>query len=220
MGKIKDPVSGFSHLLGMVAGIVGLVFLIIYSVKYGESAYIIVSFTIFGASLVLLYAASSIYHLLSLSKKADTILRKLDHIMIYFLIAGTYTPICLGPLRGGWGWSIFGVVWGLAILGLFLTIFWIKAPRWLTTGIYLGMGWLVLIAIYPMIVIFNELNAFSSLAWLLAGGIFYSVGAVIYGLKWPKLKNKHFGFHEIFHIFILLGSLCHFWFIFNYILYI
>ena len=139
-------------------------------------------------------------------------------LMIYFLIAGTYTPICLGPLRGGWGWSIFGVVWGLAILGLFLTIFWIKAPRWLTTGIYLGMGWIVIIAIYPIIVIFRDLNALGSLLWLLAGGIFYTIGGILYGLKWPKLKNKYFSFHEIFHIFIMLGSFCHFWFIFRYIL--
>ena len=99
-------------------------------------------------------------------------------------------------------------------------MFWINAPRWLTTGIYLGMGWLVLVAIYPLIITFNDLNALSSLWWLVAGGLSYTIGAVIYGLKWPKLENKYFGFHEIFHIFILLGSLCHFWFIFRYVLWL
>ena len=115
MKKIKDPVSGFSHLLGMFLSIAGLVLLIITAAHDGNGAYDIVSFTIFGTSLILLYAASSFYHLLNLSEKADTLLKKIDHIMIYILIAGTYTPVCLGPMRGGWGWSIFGVVWGLAI---------------------------------------------------------------------------------------------------------
>ena len=220
MAKIKDPVSGFSHLIGMIASIVGLVFLIVFAVKYGEGTYDVVSFSIFGTGLIFLYAASSFYHLLNLKEKATAVLRRIDHIMIYILIAATYTPICLGPLRGGLGWSIFGVVWGLAIVGLFLTIFWLHAPRWIRTGLYLTMGWIAIIVIYPMIIKFQELGAFASLIWLLAGGLFYTIGAVIYGLKWPKLKNKLFSFHEIFHIFILLGSLCHFWFIFRYVLYI
>lgn len=203
MKKIKDPISGITHLVGAAASIVGLVFLIIWAVKYGEGPLDVVSFTIFGAGLILLYTASSIYHLCNVSEKASTVLRKLDHIMIYILIAATYTPMTLGPLRGGWGWSIFGVVWGLAILGLFLTIFWIKAPRWLTTGIYLSMGWIVIIAVYPMFTTFASLNYAHTLLWLLAGGIFYTVGAVIYGLKWPHFKNKYFGFHELFHLFIM-----------------
>jgi len=221
MKKIKDPVSGFTHLAGMIASIVGLVFLIIFAAKYSnDKAYDVVSFTLFGTFLVLLYAASSFYHLLNLKEKATIILKKIDHAMIYFVIAAGYAPVCLGPLRGAWGWSIFGVVWGLAFAGLFLTIFWIKAPRWLTTGIYLFMGWIAVIAIYPMIIKFIELGAFSSLFWLLLGGIFYTIGGVIYGLKWPKLKNKHFSFHEIFHIFVLLGSLCHYWFVIGHLLWI
>ena len=158
--------------------------------------------------------------MLDLNEKTMTLLKKIDHVMIYFLIAGTYTPIVLGPLRGPWGWSIFGIIWALAIAGMFLTLFWINAPRWLTTGIYLGMGWFAILVIYPIILTFRDLEALSSLWWLLAGGIFYSIGAVIYGLKWPKFTNKHFGFHEIFHIFILLGSACQFWFIFNYVLHL
>lgn len=221
MKKIKDPVSGITHLIGGFASIAALVLLIVFAAIYSnEKGWDITSFSIFGVSLILLYFCSANYHLFKVNQKAERILRKLDHIMIYILIAGTYTPVCLGPLRGGWGWSIFGVIWGLAIFGLFLTIFWINAPRWLTTGIYLGMGWMVIIAIYPMIVTFKELNSLYSLFWLLAGGIFYTIGAILYGLKWPKLKNKYFGFHEIFHIFIMLGSFCHFWFIFKYVLYI
>lgn len=221
MKKIKDPISGFSHLFGAICSIIGLVFLIIMAAtQSSEKGWDIVSFTIFGTSLILLYTFSSLYHLLNVGQKASTILRKFDHIMIYILIASTYTPICLGPLRGGWGWSIFGVVWALAILGIILTAVWLKAPRWLTTTIYLIMGWTVLIAIYPMITIFHQLGQFSSLIWLLLGGIFYTIGAIIYGLKWPNLKNKYFGFHEIFHIFVLVGSLFHYWFIIRYVLYI
>ncbi len=220
MTKIKDPISFLSHAIGAVLSVVGLVFLIIYSALYGEGAWDIVSFTIFGASLILLYTFSSLYHLLNLKESGTKLFRKFDHIMIYIFIASSYTPICLGPLRGGWGWSIFGVIWGLAIFGVFLTIFWLNAPRWLTTGLYLAMGWTVIIATYPLITTFISLHAFSSLIWLLVGGIFYTIGGICYGLKWPKLKNKYFGFHELFHIFILLGSLCHFIFIFCYLLYI
>lgn len=218
MKKVKDPVSGFSHLLGAIASIVGLVFLIIWAAKYGEGAWDVVSFTIFGVSMFLLYVCSANYHLFNVGEKATRVLRKLDHIMIYILIAGTYTPICLGPLRGGWGWSIFGVVWGIALLGVFLTIFYLKAQRWITTGLYLAMGWLVVIATYPMIVTFSQAGMLYSLWWLLAGGLLYTIGAIIYALKWPPLKNKYFGFHEIFHIFILLGSFCLYWFIIRYVL--
>lgn len=220
MKKIKDPVSGFSHLIGMVLSIAGLVLLIINAVRFGEGAWDIVTFTIFGVALVLLYLFSSLYHLLNLGETGTRVFKKFDHIMIYILIAATYTPICLGPLRGPWGWSIFGVVWGLALFGTILSAIWIKAPRWLTTSIYIAMGWLVVVMVYPLIKTFNELNALSSLLWLLAGGIFYTIGGIIYGLKKAPFTTKHFGFHEIFHIFVMLGSFCQFWFVFHYLLYI
>ncbi len=218
--KIKDPVSGFSHLIGMGLSIAGLVLLIIQAAKYGEGAWDIVTFTIFGSILVLMYLFSSLYHLLNLGETGTRVFRKFDHIMIYLVIAATYTPICLGPLRGPWGWSIFGIVWGLAILGTILTAIWIKAPRWLTTTIYIAMGWLVIVMLYPLLSTFKRLNALSSLWWLLAGGIFYTIGGIIYGLKKAPFTTKHFGFHEIFHIFVMLGSFCQFWFIFHYLLYI
>ncbi len=220
MKKIKDPVSGFSHLIGMLLAIAGLVLLIIQSVRYGEGAWDIVTFTIFGAILVLMYLFSSLYHLLNLGETGTRVFKKFDHIMIYLVIAATYTPICLGPLRGPWGWSIFGVVWGLAVLGTILTAIWIKAPRWLTTTIYIAMGWLVIVMLYPLLTTFQRLNALPSLLWLLAGGIFYTIGGIIYGLKKAPFTTKHFGFHEIFHIFVMLGSFCQFWFIFHYLLYI
>lgn len=187
---------------------------------YGEGAWDIVSYTIFGVGLVLLYTFSSLYHLLNLGERGTRVFKKFDHIMIYILIAASYTPICLGPLRGPWGWSIFGVVWGLALFGTILTAVWIKAPRWLTTCIYIAMGWLVIIMVYPLIKTFNELNALSSLWWLLIGGIFYTIGGIIYGTKKFPFTTKYFGFHEIFHIFVMLGSFCQFWFVFRYLLYI
>ncbi len=223
MAKVKDPVSGGTHALGAVASIVGLVFLIIWAARFGEGAWDVVSFTIFGVGLLLLYTFSALYHLLNLKQKGTNVMRKFDHIMIYVLIASTYTPIALGPLRelGGWGWSVFGVTWGLAIAGIVLTAVWLEAPRWLTTSIYIGMGWVVLVAIAPMLQVFlnaTTINGVEALLWLLAGGVFYTIGGVIYGLKWPKIDNKYFGFHEIFHIFVMLGSLCHYWFVIRYVL--
>lgn len=220
MKKIKDPVSGISHLIGAVLSVIGLVFLIVYSAKYGEGAWDVVSFTIFGMGLILLYTFSTLYHMLNIGERGTRVFRKFDHMMIYVLIAASYTPICLGPIRGPWGFSILGVVWGLAILGIILTAVWLQAPRWLTTSIYIAMGWLVIVMAYPLLTTFKELNALYSLIWLLIGGIFYTIGGVIYGLKKAPFTTKHFGFHEIFHIFVLFGSICQYWFIFRYLLYI
>lgn len=220
MAKVKDPVSGFSHLIGAALSLVGLVLLIVYAALYGEGAWDVVTFTIFGVGLLLLYTFSTLYHLLNLGEKGTRVFRKFDHIMIYVLIASSYTPICLGPLRGPWGWSTFGAVWGIAVIGIVLTAVWIKAPRWLTTTIYIAMGWLVVIMAYPLIKTFSELNALHSLWWLLIGGIFYTIGGIIYGIKKAPFTTKHFGFHEIFHIFVMLGSFCQFWFVFRYLLYI
>ena len=218
MAKVRDLVSGLTHCIGAALSLVGLVLLIVFSAIYGN-AYHVVSFTIFGVGLFLLYLFSTLYHWLNTSEKGITVFRKFDHIMIYILIAASYTPICLVPLRGPWGWTIFGIIWGLAVLGTILTAVWIKAPRFITTTIYLIMGWAVVIAAYPLIQVFKEANNFGSLIWLLAGGIFYTIGGIIYGLKVPKTKWKGFGFHEIFHIFVMLGSACHYWFILRYVLF-
>lgn len=217
MAKVRDLVSGLTHCIGAVLSLAGLVVLIVFASLKGD-AFDIVSFTIFGVGLFLLYLFSTLYHWLNISEKGLTVFKKFDHIMIYILIAASYTPICLGPLRGAWGWSIFGIIWGFAVLGTILTAVWIKAPRVLTTSIYISMGWTVLIAIFPLIKTFNNAGMLYSLLWLLLGGIFYTIGGIIYGLKWPKLNFKHFGFHEIFHIFVMLGSACHYWFMLRYVL--
>lgn len=215
MAKVREFANGLTHCIGAGLSLIGLVILIIFAAIWGDS-YDVVSFTIFGVGLFLLYLFSTLYHWLNISEKGIRVFRKFDHIMIYILIAASYTPVCLGPLRGPWGWSIFGVIWGFAILGTIFSSIWIKAPRILTTTIYLIMGWTVLIAIYPLIKVFAEANLAYSLIWLLAGGTLYTIGGIIYSLKKPNFR--HFGFHEIFHIFVLLGSACHYWFILHYVL--
>lgn len=209
--------SGLTHCIGAVLSLAGLVVLICFATIFGDS-YDIVSFTIFGITLILMYLFSTLYHWLNISEKGIKVFKKLDHIMIYVLIAGSYTPVCLGPLRGPWGWSIFGVVWTLAIFGTILSSIWISAPRGLTTSIYIGMGWLALLLVRPLIIVFNNNGLLYSLWWLVLGGIFYTIGGIIYGLKIPKTKFKQFGFHEIFHIFVMLGSFCHYWFVLNYVI--
>lgn len=213
--KIKDSFSGFSHLAGAVLSVAGLFLLVRYALENG-TVWHIVSFSIFGTSLILLYTASSLYHLLTVSEKGTKILRKIDHMMIYVLIAGTYTPVCLIPLRGGWGWSILISIWGIAMAGIILKVLWFNVPRWLYTFFYLLMGWLIVIAFIPLV----KTMPAAAIFWLVAGGLLYTTGAIIYGTKWPKLKLKGFGFHEVFHIFVLYGSFCHFWMMFRYIVYL
>lgn len=217
MAKLRDPLSGLTHCIAAGLSLVGLVILIVFAAIWGN-AYHVVSFTIFGIALVLLYLFSTLYHWLNISERGISIFRKFDHIMIYILIAGSYTPVCLTALRGPWGWTIFGLIWGFAVLGTLLSAIWIKAPRALTTTIYLMMGWTVLIALYPLVNAFKEANLLYSLWWLVVGGIFYTIGGIIYGLKIPKKKLGPWGFHEIFHVFIMLGSICHYWFILHYLL--
>ena len=211
--KLREPVSGLTHLAGFLLSVAALVLLITYAAMQGTPWHI-VAFAIFGTSLILLYGASSLYHLLPLSPRGINILRRLDHIMIFVLIAGTYTPVCLVPLRGAWGWSLFGVIWGIAISGIFLSLYWINAPRWLSTLIYLIMGWLIIIAFYPLV----QTIPIGGVVWFVLGGLFYSAGAIIYGLKRPNPFPGVFGFHEIWHLFVMAGSFCHFWAMLRYVL--
>lgn len=211
---VKDPVSGFSHLFGAMLSIAALAVLVTLS-AYNATVWHVVSFSIYGASMILLYLASAAYHIFNLGEKGTRILKKVDHTMIFMMIAGTYTPFCLIPLRGGWGWSIFGVVWGLAILGIFFKLFFIYAPRWLSTAIYIVMGWISIIAIYPIVM---NIPA-GGVAWLVGGGLMYTVGAVIYAKKKPNF-SKNFGFHELWHFFVLGGSFCHFMVMIKYVLWI
>ncbi|MGV8982242.1 PAQR family membrane homeostasis protein TrhA [Clostridium sp.] len=215
LSKFREPISSLTHLLGAILSTIGLILLIKYSLNTGNS-YNTIILAVFGISSVLLYCASSIYHKCTSSKKAIKVLRRVDHSMIYVLIAGTYTPICLIALKGPLGTVLFLAIWFLAFIGIILKIVWFDAPRWLSTGFYILLGWISVVAIVPII----KAISLGGFMWLLAGGLFYTVGGVIYATKWPKINLKLFGFHEIFHIFIMLGSLCHFVLMFKYIIYI
>lgn len=209
--KDRDPYDGLrrwsalTHGLGILLAILGTVLLLVHTHNLDGSVWHYVTFAIYGGTMIELYTASTLYHSVNTTVRGRVALKKLDHVSIYFLIAGTYTPICLVPLRGPWGWSLFGIIWGLALLGTVLSLVWIHSPRWVTAGIYLFMGWLAIFAIYPL----SQVLALRGLFWLLLGGVLYTIGGVMYALKWPGRGNPKFGCHEIFHVFILLGSVCH-----------
>ncbi|SDL07489.1 hemolysin III [Maridesulfovibrio ferrireducens] len=209
---IRDPMNGLTHFIGFCLAIVGLKMLLDISIDPTNVMHV-VTFSVFGVGMILLYLASTLYHWLPLSEKGIRYLRKIDHSMIFIYIAATYTPICLIGLKGVWGWSIFGCVWAMAVGGIITKFFWLHAPRWLSTGFYLAMGWAAIIAIWPLI----QALQIGALLWLLAGGILYSIGAVIYALKRPDPWPGILGFHEIFHLFVMAGSFCHFWVMYEYL---
>ena len=215
LSKFREPISSLTHLLGAFLSLLGLILLIKYSLDT-SNVYNTITLAVFGVSSILLYSASSTYHQCLSSEKVIKILRRVDHSMIYVLIAGTYTPICLIALKGKIGTFLFLGVWLLAFIGILLKIIWFDAHRWLYTGFYILMGWISVFAIVPII----RAVSVGGFMWLLAGGLFYTIGAVIYATKRPKINLKFFGFHEIFHIFIMLGSLCHYILMFKYIMYL
>ncbi len=163
----------------------------------------------------MLYAASTIYHSLNVSDKLHTLLRKIDHMMIFVLIAGSYTPICLIVLDNFTGRLLLSLVWGIAILGIAIKFLWIGCPKWFSSTLYIAMGWICLIAFTQ---IFNALSR-PAFLWLLIGGVIYTIGGIIYALKLPifNARHKNFGSHEVFHLFVMGGSFCHFILMFNYI---
>jgi hemolysin III len=211
--QLRDPISGFTHFAGFLLSFVALIFMEMSAVSHGTTRHIISS-AVFGISLILLYGASSMYHLLPYSPRGSTILRRIDHAMIFILIAGTYTPICLIPLYGLWGWWLLSIIWCMAIAGIFQAVFWLHAPRWFTTSIYLFMGWIVIVVFYPLV---QSLPS-GALIWFILGGLSYTVGAILYARKRPNPFPGIFGFHEIWHILVLIGSSCHLWAIFKYVL--
>ncbi|HYF91267.1 MAG TPA: hemolysin III family protein [Symbiobacteriaceae bacterium] len=207
IARIKDPVSALTHWAGAALAVAGLAALVLDGARNG-TVWHVVSYAVYGASLIMLYTASAVYHTVpeTGTGRLNRVLRKLDHMMIFVLIAGTYTPFCLVPLRGPWGWGLFGAIWGCAVSGLVLKLFWMNAPRRLSTVIYVVMGWLVVVATYPLLKSVSPVG----LLWLLAGGLFYTVGAALYATKWPKLWPGVFGFHEVWHLFVMAGSFSHF----------
>ena len=209
--QVKDPMSAFTHFIGFLAVIPVFICLL----NMAETKLQVIGFTIFGISLLLLYGASTIYHTLKLSAEKTALLRRIDHMMIFVLIAGTYTPVCLVTLAGKWGTILLTAIWGIAIAGVFMKIFWMGAPRWLSTTIYVVMGWLSITAFVPLL----KAVGFGGFGMLLGGGIAYTVGALIYALKKPNFSFlKSFGFHEIFHVFVMIGSGFHIAFMFLYVL--
>lgn len=213
MLKMKEPVNTLTHLSGALLSVVALVVMILKGVGNSNPLQIL-SASVFGVSLLALYTASTVYHWVPSSERLNGILRRIDHSMIYVLIAGTYTPICLLALKGVLGWSLFGTVWTLALIGIILKIVWFQAPRWLYTAFYLILGWMSVFFIVPL---YKSLPL-QGFVWLIVGGLLYSVGAVVYGTKSEKLRISVFGFHEIFHLFILGGSLAHYIMIERYVL--
>jgi len=199
----REPVNGLTHLAAAVLALVGLVVLLI--VGWGSPTKI-ASLSIYGVSLVLLFSASATYHLVKARPQIILILRKLDHSAIYLLIAGTYTPICFNMLSGFWKWGMLGIVWGLALVGIGVKIFIIQAPRGLTAGIYVAMGWLAVLGVREMLAVLPA----GLLWWMLAGGLIFTLGAVVYATKKPDFFPGVFGFHEVWHIFVILGALAHY----------
>lgn len=208
--RAKEPFNSYSHFLGVVLSIAALVTLVVQS---GRDSWSAVAFAIYGLSLVLLYTASTLYHWLPLSPRADDLMRRFDHIAIFGLIAGSYTPVCLVSLRGGWGWTIFSIVWGIAIAGVVLKLAFEHLPNAVSAGLYVAMGWVAVVAVAPLTRAFST----EALMWLLGGGIAYTVGAIIYAAERPDPYPQVFGHHEIFHVFVLAGSALHFVFMARFV---
>ena len=205
--RIKDPGSAITHFIGMVMAAIASVPLLIKAAHQPDSVYII-AMSVYAASLILLYAASTTYHTFDISERVNKLLKKIDHMMISVLIAGSYTPVCLIVLKGRLGIILLSIVWAIAIAGILIKAFWVYCPKWVSSVLYIGMGWTCVLAFTQLL---NNLSP-AAFGWLLAGGIIYTVGGVIYALKLPLFNSRHknFGSHEIFHLFVMAGSACHF----------
>lgn len=204
---IKEPGSAITHFIGMLMAIFAAVPLLIKAAHEPSRIYVI-SLAVYSVSMILLYAASTTYHTFDISAKINTILKKWDHMMISVLIAGSYTPICLLVLKGKTGLILLAIVWSFAIVGILIKAFWVYCPKWVSSILYIGMGWTCVLAFTQIL---NSMSR-TSFIWLLTGGIIYTVGGIIYALKLPIFNSKHknFGSHEIFHLFVMAGSACHF----------
>ena len=211
---MREPINGLTHLGGAVFAFVGLLALVIKASLERGAPLAIVAAIIFGVSMMALYAVSATYHMVLASDRAIAIWRRLDHSMIYLLIAGSYAPFCLVSLNGPTGWVLFSIVMLIAVSGITFKLVWFNSPRWLSTTLYIGMGWIMVFAITPLAQVLSPLG----IGLLFLGGIFYTIGGIIYGLKPRILSFKHLGFHEIFHIFVLLGSLAHFLCVYFFVL--
>ncbi len=211
---IREPGSAITHFIGMMMAIFAAIPLL---VKAGLSSrsMSLGAMTVFIASMILLYGASATYHSVNLTGKALRIFRKLDHMMIFVLIAGSYTPVCLIVLGGNLGYALLALVWGIALAGMIIKACWITCPKWFSSIIYIAMGWVCVLVFGRLL----DTLAPAAFLWLLAGGLLYTVGGVIYALKLPIFNSRHkdFGSHEVFHLFVMAGSICHFIFMYTYV---
>ena len=205
--KIKDPGSALTHFIAMLTAMVAATPLLIKAASVPGTMHI-KALSIFIVSMILLYAASTVYHTFDISEHVNKLLRKIDHMMIFILIAGTYTPVCLIVLGNRSGYRMLSLVWGIAIVGIIINALWINCPKWFSSLVYIAMGWICVLAFRQIVLALPK----SAFLWLLTGGLIYTAGGIIYALKLPifNATHKNFGSHEIFHLFVMGGSLCHY----------
>jgi len=201
--KLREPVNSLTHWAGAILGVIGLIALLI--IGWSTPAKI-VSLLIYGLSLIAMFSASATYHMVQVKDKVLEIFRKIDHSAIFLLIAGTYTPFCVNAFTGFWKWGMLSIVWSLAVIGIGVKIFYIGAPRWVNAGIYVLMGWMSVASAGQML---SQLPTWV-FVWMIVGGVIYTLGAVVYATKIFNFKPGVFGFHEVWHIFVLLAAAAHF----------
>ncbi len=211
---IREPGSAITHFIAMMLAVFAAVPLLVKAgLSSGDQNFI--AMLIFISSMILLYGASATYHTVNLTGKRLHIFKKIDHMMIFVLIAGSYTPVCLLVLGGELGLQLLAVVWGIALVGIAIKACWVTCPKWFSSMIYIAMGW---VCVFVFGQLWSTLPT-AAFLWLLAGGIIYTIGGVIYALKLPIFNSKHksFGSHEVFHLFVMGGSICHFIFMYLYV---
>ena len=213
--KLKDPGSAITHLIAMIGAVI-CSFPLIYKAAHSSNTTAVAAMTIFICSMILLYGASTLYHSLDISSKINLVFRRIDHAMIFVLIAGSYTPVCLLALDRSKGIPLLIFIWLAAAVGISLKIFIINCPHWVSSVIYIAMGWTCVFVFKPLLSVLPP----AAFGWLLAGGIIYTIGGILYGLKLPIFDKlpANFGSHEIFHLFVMGGSFCHFIFMYVYML--
>ena len=211
---IREPGSAITHLIGCFLALLGAVPLLIKASLH-HGTYGLIAMSIFMISMVLLYGASATYHTVNLSGEALMPFKRMDHMMIFVLIAGSYTPTCMMILPKSLGHGLLAVVWSIALLGMIFKLCWVTCPKWLSSVLYIALGWVVIFAVKPL----YQCLPLPAFLWLLAGGIVYTVGGVLYALKLKVFNSRHksFGSHEIFHLFVMGGSLCHYLFALLYV---
>lgn len=212
---IREPGSAITHFIGMVLALVASIPLLIRA-SGNQNHTVLVAMSIFILSMICLYGASTLYHSVNVSGDVLKIFRKIDHMMIFVLIAGSYTPVCMLVIGGNLGYTMLAIVWSIAIGGMLVKACWITCPKWFSSVIYIAMGWT---CVFVFGRLFHTLST-AGFLWLLAGGITYTIGGIIYAMKLPIFNSKHacFGSHEVFHLFVMGGSLCHFIFMYCYVL--